>query len=106
FDARATLTQSVFNFRDIEKERAAVQSLKSAQYNYKDARELVVLAVGNAYLIAIAAAARIETTDAQVKNAQALYNRAVDQQKAGLNPAIDTLRSRVELQTRQQQLIA
>jgi outer membrane protein TolC len=105
FDARASLTQSIFNFRDIEKERAASQSLKAAQYNYKDSRELVVLAVGNAYLVAIATAARIETTTAQVTNAQALYNKAVDQQKAGLSPAIDTLRAQVELQTRQQQLI-
>jgi outer membrane protein TolC len=106
FDARASLSQSLFNFHDLEKERAASESLKSTQYSYKDARELVVLAVGNAYLLAIATAARIETTDAQVKNAQALYNKAVDQQRAGLNPAIDTLRSQVELQTRQQQLIA
>jgi outer membrane protein TolC len=105
FDARASLTQSVFNLHDLEKERAASQSLKSAQYSYKDARELVVLAVGNAYLVAIATAARIETTDAQVTNAQALYNKAVDQQKAGLSPAIDTLRSQVEFQTRQQELI-
>src|SRR5207302_11493967 len=105
FDARATLTQS-FSFRDLEKERAAAESLKSAQYSYKDARELVVLAVGNSYLQAIATAARIEATDAQVQNAQALYNKAVDQQQAGLSPAIDTLRSQVELQTRQQQLIA
>jgi len=106
FDARASLSQSVFNFKDFEQERAASERLKSAQYSYKDARELVVLAVGNAYLLAIANAARIETTDAQVTNAQALYNKAVDQQNAGLSPAIDTLRSRVELQTRQQQLIA
>jgi outer membrane protein TolC len=55
--------------------------------------------------MAIATAARIETTQAQVTNAQALYDKAVDQQKAGLSPAIDTLRSQVELQTRQQQLI-
>ena len=106
FDARASLSQSLFNFRDIEKERAASESLKSARLSYKDARELVVLAVGNAYLLAIATAARIEATDAQVTNAQALYNKAVDQQKAGLSPAIDTLRAQVELQTRQQQLIA
>jgi len=106
FDARASVSQSLFNFKDLEKERAASESLKSARYSYKDARELVVLAVGNAYLQAIATAARIETTDAQVKNAQALFNKAVDQQKAGLSPAIDTLRSQVELQTRQQQLIA
>ena len=105
FDARASLSQSLFNFSDFEKERAASESLKSAQHSYKDARELVVLAVGNAYLQAIAIGARIESTEAQVKNGQALYDKAVDQQKAGLSPAIDTLRAQVELQTRQQQLI-
>jgi len=105
FDARASLRQSLFNFRNIEKERAAAESLKGAQLSYKDARELVVLAVGNAYLQAIATAARIESTEAQVKNAQALYNKAADLQNAGLTPSIDTLRSQVELQTRQQQLI-
>jgi len=106
YDARATLNQSIFNFKDIEQERAASERLKSAQYSYKDAREVVVLAIGNAYLQAIAATARIETSEAQVSNAQALYNKAADQQNAGLSPAIDTLRSQVELQTRQQQLIA
>ena len=106
FDARASLSQPLFDFKSIERTRAASESLKSAQYSYKDAREVVVLAVGNAYLQAIATSARIETTDSQVKSAQALYNRAVDQQKAGLIPAIDALRAQVELQTRQQQLIA
>lgn len=105
-DARASLSQSLFDFKNIERTRAAAESLKSAQYSYKDAREVVVLAVGNAYLQAIAISARIEATDSQVKSAQALYNRAVDQQKAGLIPAIDALRAQVELQTRQQQLIA
>lgn len=104
-DARASLTQSLFNFKQIEKERAASEGLRSAQYSYKDARELVVLAVGNSYLLAIASAARIETSSAQVANAQALYDKAVDQQNAGLSPAIDTLRAQVELQTRQQQMI-
>ncbi len=105
FDARAALSQSIFNFKNIEKERAALEDVKAAQLSYKDAREMVVLAVGNSYLQAIASAARVETTEAQVKSAQALYNKAADQQKAGLSPAIDALRSQVELQTRQQQLI-
>jgi outer membrane protein TolC len=105
FDARAYLSQSVFDFKSIEKERAAEEGVKAAQYSYKDARELVVLAVGNAYLLAIAEAARVETADAQVKSADALYGKAVDSQKAGLTPGIDTLRSQVELQTRKQQLI-
>jgi outer membrane protein TolC len=105
FDARASLSQSIFNFRNLERERSASESLRAAQFTYKDARELVVLAVGNAYLEAIAAGARVETTEAQVKSAQALYDKAADQLKAGLTPAIDALRSQVELQTRQQQLI-
>jgi outer membrane protein TolC len=106
FDARASFSQSLLNIRDLQQERAASEKLKSAQNTYKDAREIVVLAVGNAYLLAIATAARIDTTEAQVANAQALYDKAIDQQRAGLSPAIDTLRSQVELQTRQQQLIA
>ncbi len=105
FDARASLSQSLFNFRNLERERSASEGLKAAQFNYKDAREMVVLAVGNSYLQAIAAGARVETSEAQVKSAQALYDKAADQQKAGLSPAIDALRSQVELQTRQQQLI-
>jgi outer membrane protein TolC len=105
FDVRANLSQSVFNFKNLEKERAASVTVKAAQFTYKDAREMVVLAVGNSYLESIAAAARVETAQAQVASAQALYDKAADQLKAGLSPAIDALRSQVELQTRQQQLI-
>lgn len=105
FDLRANAEQTVFSYRALERERASVQNLKAAQLSVKNARELVVLAVGNSYLQAIAAAARVETADAQVKSAQALYQKAADQQRAGLAPAIDTLRSQVELQTRQQQFI-
>ncbi len=105
FDARASLSQPLFNFRNLERERSASESLKASQFTYKDARELVVLAVGNSYLQAIAAGARVESTEAQEKTAQALYDKAADQLKAGLTPAIDALRSQVELQSRQQQLI-
>ena len=104
-DVRAFLNQSVFNWNYIQKERAAAQSLKAAEFSYKDARELVVLVTGNSYLQAIAGAARVETAEAQVQTAQTLYTRSSDQLKAGVIPAIDALRAQVELQTRQQQLI-
>jgi outer membrane protein TolC len=64
-----------------------------------------VLAVGYTYLQAIADLARIETAAAQVQTAQALYDQANDQVTAGTSPQIDGLRAKVELQTRQQQLI-
>lgn len=105
FDARATVTQSLFDWKSINAARAAGENLKSAQYSYKDARDLVVLAVGYTYLQAIADEARIETAQAQVDTAQALYNQADDQMTAGTSPAIDALRARVELQNRRQHLI-
>ena len=64
-----------------------------------------MLAVGSVYLQAIADEARIETAEAQVETAQALYGQATDQVNAGTSPAIDGLRANVELQTRKQQLI-
>jgi outer membrane protein TolC len=105
FDARVNVTQSLFDWKSINAARAASQSLKSAEYTYKDARDLVVLAVGYTYLQAIADEARIQTAEAQVNTAQALYDQASDQVTAGTSPAIDGLRAKVELQTRQQQLI-
>ena len=105
FDARASVSQTLFDWKAINNERAATQSLKSAEHTYKDARDLVVLAVGYTYLQGIADEARIDTAEAQVQTAQALYNQATDQVNAGTSPAIDALRAKVELQTRQQQLI-
>jgi outer membrane protein TolC len=105
FDARFAVSQSLFDWKSINNQRAARQSVKSAEYTYKDARDLVVLAVGYTYLQSIADEARIETAQAQVKTAQAVYDQASDQVAAGTSPAIDGLRAKVELQTRQQQLI-
>jgi outer membrane protein TolC len=106
FQTGIYLQQTVLDFNKIEKERSARANQKAALYSYKDARDLVVLASGNSYLQAIAYASTVETAQAQIATAQALYDKTSDQQKAGTSPAIDTLRAHVELQTRQQQLIA
>jgi outer membrane protein TolC len=105
YDARVSVDQSLFDWRSINNARAARQALKSAEHTYKDARDLVVLAVGYTYLQGIADEARIETAEAQVRTAQALFDQATDRVNAGTSPAIDGLRAKVELQTRQQQLI-
>ena len=105
FDARAAVTQTLFDWKSINATRAASQNVKSASYTFKDARDLVVLAVGYTYLQGIADEALIETAEAQVQSAQAVYDQAADRVNAGTSPDIDGLRSKVELQTRQQQLI-
>src|SRR5260370_16151561 len=106
FDVRASGTQRVFDWKAIEKYRSSAIGESVAQFNLKDARDLVVLATGNAYLQAIAGAARVETAQAQVETAKALYDKAVAQQHAGVAPAIDKLQAQLEYQTRPQQLIA
>jgi len=105
FDARVAVAQSLFDWKSINVTRAASQSLQSAAYTKNDARDLVVLAVGYTYLQAVADEARIETAEAQLQTAQALHDQAADQLNAGTSPEIDELRAKVELQTRQQQLI-
>jgi outer membrane protein TolC len=105
FDARAAVTQTLFDWKSVNATRAANQNVRSAEYAFKDAHDLVVLAVGYAYFQAIEDEARIETEEAQVKTAQALYNQSADQVNAGTSADIDALRTKVELQTRQQQLI-
>jgi outer membrane protein TolC len=86
--------------------RSAAESQKAAQLSYGNARELVVLTTGNAYLLLLSDAATIESIRAQVQTAEALHQRAADQNRAGVVARIDVLRARVELQTQQQRLIA
>jgi len=105
-DARGYFSQSVFSWEQIQRTRSSTQNVRVADYTYQNARDLVVTAVGANYFQTIAAAARLETAEAQVRTAQALSDQASDRLKAGVAASIDDLRARVELQTRQQQVIA
>ena len=105
-DARAYWSQKIFDWNAVQKLRASRKSLEAADYSYKDSRDLVVLAVANAYLQVISDRATIESQQAQLDTSRALYQRAVDQTKAGVAARIDQLRANVELQTQQQRLIA
>jgi outer membrane protein TolC len=106
FEAQTTLSQTVFDRNMMQKYRSARENTRASLQGLRNTRELVVLSTGNAYLQVTAALSRVEAAQAEVTTAQALYQRAVDQQSAGVSPQIDTLRAKVQLQTRQQQLIA
>lgn len=105
FDTRGYFDQSIFNWESIERERSSVAQLKSAQYSYKNAREVIVLVVVSNYLLVIADQSQVETALAQRDTAKALFDQTTDQKKAGVAAAVDVLRSNVELQAREQKLI-
>jgi outer membrane protein TolC len=104
-DTRAYLDQSVFDWESIERARSAAAQVKSAQYSYKNARELIVLVVVSNYLLVIADQSQVESALAQRDTAEVLFEQTTDQHKAGLAAAVDLLRSNVELQAREQRLI-
>ena len=105
-DVRAFASWSVFDYSARKSHRAAQESERAARLSAQDARDLVVQLVASAYLQIIADSSRITAIRSQVETAQALYNRAVDQHNAGTSPAIDVLRSQVELKQQQERLIA
>jgi outer membrane protein TolC len=105
FDVRAYLSQSIFDLNAIERTHEQTEKVRAADYTYQDARDVVVLVCANLYLETVAESSRVDAEEAQVKTAQALYDRAADLRKAGVVADIDVLRAQVELQARQQRLI-
>jgi len=97
--AGADLSQTLFSFESIQLFRAARTAEQAAQLSYQDILDVVTLIVGNAYLQIIEAGSRIEAQEAQVRNARALYDQAVDQVQAGTAPRIDATRTEVQLHT-------
>ena len=61
FDARAAVSQTLFDWKSISAARAASENVKSADYTLLDARDLVILTVGYVYFQAVADEARIAT---------------------------------------------
>jgi outer membrane protein TolC len=105
-DARGYASLEIFNWSSIKSWKSAAEAEKAARYSYRSDRDLVVYTTANAYLVVISDEATAETTRAQLKTAETLHQRTVDQNRAGVVAAIDALRARVELQTQQQRLIA
>jgi outer membrane protein TolC len=100
----ANLSQTLFSYESIQHFRAARTSEQAAKLNYTDTLDLITLTVGNAYLRVIEAHSRIEATEAQVQNAKALYDQAVDEFQAGTSPKIDVTRTAVQLHTEEYNL--
>jgi len=99
-----SVSQTLFSFESIQRFRAARTAEQAAQLSYQDILDVVTLTVGNAYLQIIEADSRIKAQEAQVQNARALYDRAVDQVQAGTAPRIEATRTEVQLHTEEYNL--
>ena len=104
FDLRARLTQSIANLTALNNYRSAKESLHAAEFLSKDAKDLVVLAVGGAYLQVAAARARVISARSQVAAADALFQQTGQQRAVGLVAQIDVNKNEVQSLTQKQRL--
>jgi outer membrane protein TolC len=104
FDLRAHLTQDVADLTALNNYRSAKETLHANEFFAQDSRDLVVLAVGGAYLQVIAARARVESAKAQLETATALYQQTAQQRSVGLLAQIDVNKSEVQMLTQRQRL--
>jgi outer membrane protein TolC len=104
--AQANATVPLFDYTAINNFRSSRENLKASVLSIKNARDLVVQAVGDAYLQIIADSARVVATQAEIEADNAVYVNATRRHEAGVAIAIDVLRSQVQLKQRQQALVA
>lgn len=105
FDLRATLSQTVLDLTAWNNYRSAADNLRASEQSAEDARDLVVLAVGGAYLQVISAKARVESARAQLDTANALFEQSSQQRAVGVASQLDLNRSQVQALTQQQRLL-
>jgi outer membrane protein TolC len=99
-----TVGHTLFSFESIQRFRAARTAEQAAQLSYQDILDAVTLTVGNAYLQVIETDSRIQAQEAQVRNARALYDQALDEVQAGTAPRIEATRTEVQLHTEEYNL--
>src|SRR2546427_8138573 len=106
FDLRASLSQTVADLTAWNNYRASLETVHANEFFSKDAHELVVLAVGGAYVQVIAAQARVTSARAQLDTANALFQQATERRAVGLLAQIDVNRGQVQVLTQQQRLVS
>ncbi|NYF79979.1 TolC family protein [Granulicella arctica] len=105
-DFRAYLTQNLVNVPALQNYIAAKHSFQAAKFTAEDARDMVVLTVGNAYLLCIADQSRITAVNAELATSKLSLDQATAAHDAGTSPRLDVLRAQVDYQNEQQTLIA
>jgi len=104
-DLRASLNWSLVDLGALHHYMAAKHNFAAAQLSAQDARDMVILTVGNAYLLVLADQSQIQSVKAQVATAKVSLDQAVAKHEAGTAPRLDVLRARVDYQTLEQRLI-
>ena len=105
FALQASLSQTVANLTALDNYRSAQATARASQYSLQDARDLVTLAVGGAYLQVLAAQARVDAAQSQLDTANAVFHQSSEQHTEGVLGRLNVDQSQVRTLTQQQQII-
>lgn len=105
FGAQATGSETL-SFSALEDTRAARSNLTAAREDLASTRNLVVVAVVNQYLLAVADSSRVQSVQAELDTAQQSLQQAEDMFQAGTVDALQRVRAEVERDQEHQRLIA
>jgi outer membrane protein len=106
FDARATASQTIFDFSSIRKYQGSKVNIAAAKSDFDAAKNQVADQVARAYEIALRAQAALDTAHANVDLSQALLTLATQQKDAGTGTGLDVTRADVQLANDKQRLVA
>jgi outer membrane protein TolC len=104
-DARATVTQSVFDFSSIKRFQASKVGVSAARSDVDSTEEQVAAQVARAYLAAVRADADVESAQSDVTLAEAVLKQAENQKAAGTGTGIEITRAKVQLANDRQRLL-
>jgi len=105
FDARATVSQVLFDASSIRRLQASRVSVSAAEAERASVHDQVAAQVARFYLAALGEEARLEAAKANVALAEALLRLATDQKAVGTGTGIDVTRARVQLSNERQRLL-
>jgi outer membrane protein TolC len=105
-DLRVRVSQTVVDLTAWNNYRAASETAQASELSLEDAKDLVVLAVGGTYLQALAAKATIDSAQAQLGTANALFQQASERRRVGLVAQLDVNRAHVQVLVQQQRLVS
>ncbi|MGB6947263.1 MAG: TolC family protein [Bryobacteraceae bacterium] len=105
FALQASLSQTVANLTAVDNYRSARATARASQYSLQDARDLVTLAVGGAYLQVLSAQARLDSAQAQLDTANAVFHQSSEQHQEGVLGRLNVDQSQLQTLAQQQQII-
>lgn len=104
FDLRATVTQTVADMTALNNLKASREGITAQRQALQDARDVIVLAVGGAYLQTIAAKARVVAAQAQMETVVSQFRQTQQNRQSGVATQIDVNRAEIQQKVQQQRI--